>query len=465
MFYFVFYGGKEKMKIRSNNILAFMLCALLVLSFALTGCAGKSDSNNPSVSETVSQTEESKAEASSASASYTSVSSTDSPSDVSSGELEIHDISVNTIPDATKQKARTFPDVDGELPLWRGVNVVDKAEFAWPWVATVDDPEKVTGTSETVYRESEAIEISEAGYNFVRLCLDSRYFFTEEKLVNLEHVGEQFYGDIDITNLTQYENLDEMIAYCIDRNIHVCLDCHSTYGGLMIGGDEEASRELLFTPGSDAQKMFVHFWDILAKRYEDIDTRALSFNLYNEPPTFASENEQVYVDLMNQAIDAIQTYTNDRLIFVDMMDYSRDGMKLIEDLHANNLVAGFHFYSSEATDLDKDTLDLAEAKSEMSTRLTDYAKYSTEKNVRWMLTEYGMAVYYREEIQEEYLGEIVDFCKNNNVPYALWSFNGGDFSICTWANGSDKYLTPGATYVETSQGHRINKDLVKITAE
>lgn len=373
-------------------------------------------------------------------------------------------VAVNTISKAAKKKAKKFQDVSGELPKWRGVNVVDKAEFAWPWVATVAKPEMVKDTSDTVFKKAEAIEIKEAGYNFVRICLDARYFFTKESKVKLKYVGNKFYGSIKTANLTQYENLDKMIEWCINRGIHVCIDCHSTVGGLMIGGDEEKSRKQLFTTGSKAQKIFVEFWKRMAKRYADIDTKALSFNLYNEPPLFATEKEDVYVELMNKAIDKIQKYTKDRLIFVDMMDYSIHGMKKIKELHANNLVASFHFYADNAADVSVKKVNMERCLEDVNTRLPAYKEYADEQGVRWMLQEYGCSVYINESQQEELDGATIDFCKKNNVPYALWAFNGGDFGVATWANKTNKYITPGAKYVKTSQGHRINKGLAELTS-
>ena len=377
---------------------------------------------------------------------------------------EIHDVTINTISDETKEKAKTFPAVDGKLPKWRGVNVVDKAEFGWSWVAVHEKPEYVVDTHYTVFDESEPIEISEAGYNFVRICLDSRYFFTDESRLKLENVGTKFYGDIDKVNLTQYENLDQMIEWCINRDIHVCLDCHSTYGGLMIGGDEEASRKKLFTPGSKAQKIFIEHWKRLAERYADIDTKALSFNLYNEPPAFATSKEDVYVKLLNKAIDKIQNFTEDRLIFVDMMEYSTIGMNHLKDLHANNLVASFHFYGPEVADTEVKSIDMQACMADIASRLPEYEAYAERNKVRWMLQEYGCNCHIKESDQEKYDKAIIKYCNSKGVPYVLWAYNDNAFSVATWADDTDIFIPEGANYVETSQGHRINKKLARITS-
>ena len=165
----------------------------------------------------------------------------------------VNNIYINTISAEAKEKAKTFPDVSGELPDWKGTHIVDKAEFAWPWVIVETNPENVTPEhlKITEYDEETVLEIAEAGYNYVRVSIDTRYFFTEDKYQSPEYAGQNFYGSIDTVNLKQYEELDRLIEWCIENNIHVCLDCHSTVGGLMIGGDEESTRVNLFTPDSD----------------------------------------------------------------------------------------------------------------------------------------------------------------------------------------------------------------------
>jgi len=379
----------------------------------------------------------------------------------------IRDIYINTISEEAKGKAKTFPDVSGELPDWKGTHIVDKAEFAWSWVIVETNPENVTPEHLiiTEYDEDTVLELAETGYNFARVSVDTRYFFTEDGFLSPEYAGQDFYGSIDTVNLNQYENLDRLIEWCIENDIHVCLDCHSTVGGLMIGGDEEATREKLFTPDSDEQKLFVQFWQTIAKRYADIDTNALSFNLYNEPPNFVTDNEEVYIDLMNKAIDEIQVITPNRLIVVDALGYSTIGMEKVSELKANNLVIGFHMYVNETTWTEPGAvLDIEACRTESSDRLNYYNSWAEENNVRWMLQEYGCSTYIPQEQQMEYYKMVTETCKSMGTPYCLWAFNAGDFGLCIWAE-DDKFLTPGASYDETCAGHRINTELAKITTE
>lgn len=372
----------------------------------------------------------------------------------------------NTISREIKEKAKNFPDVTGTLPEWHGTHIADKGEFAWPWVGIESDPEKITEehVAETWFDEDTVLEIAHAGYNFVRVIIDTRFFFTEDEYLALPYVGSEFYGSIDTVNLKQYKNLDDIITWCIENDIHVCIDCHSTPGGLMLGGDEEESRRELFTPGSDAQKIFVRYWEILAHRYADISPNALSFNLYNEPPFFVRESEDLYIDLMNQAIDKIQAVTPNRLIFVDAHSYSTTGLDQVSRLHANNLAIGFHLYANGSTWAEEGSpLDMRACKNEIEERMNYYDSWAKENNVRWMLQEYGCSTYYSQKQQADYLKIQVDTCKELGVPYCHYAFNVGTFGVCLWEE--DGYQTPGAPYRKTHAGHLINTELTQITTD
>ncbi len=437
-----------------NNKLVYIHIILLML-VALNGCSKDDDVTVPSEQIT---TQSEKIENQTEQMTTTEVPEED--------EIK-KDVYINTISAEAKERAKSFPDVSKELPDWKGTHIVDKAEFAWSWVIVETNPENITPEhlKVTEYDEETVLEIAEAGYNYVRVSIDTRYFFTEGQYQSPEYAGQNFYGSIDAVNIKQYEELDRLIEWCIENNIHVCIDCHSTVGGLMIGGDEESTREKLFTPDSDEQKLFIKFWQIIANRYADIDTNALSFNLYNEPPNIVTDNEEVYIGLMNKAIDEIQAVTPNRLIVVDALGYSTIGMKKVNELRANNLVIGFHMYVNETTWTEPGAvLDLEACRTESSDRLNYYNSWAEENNVRWMLQEYGCSTYIPQEQQIEYYKMVTETCKSMGTPYCLWAFNAGDFGLCIWAE-DDKFLTPGATYNETCAGHRINTELAKITTE
>ena len=231
----------------------------------------------------------------------------------------------NTIPEDLKRKALEMPYADYQnLPSWHGTTLMNKVEYGW-------GPEG----HPTDYSEALVDQLAEVGFNFIRVTQDTRIYFLEET----GDPGQYFNGNSDMVNIQELEKVDDLIGWCIDKGIHVCLDVHSTPGGYMIGGDEEASRELLFTEGSEEEQIFIDYWEFMAMRYADIPNNALSFNLYNEPPRFATDEQ--YTALMKKALDVIRKATPDRLIFVDMLQYGREPVYGLVD---ENVVQTFHCY-------------------------------------------------------------------------------------------------------------------------
>ncbi len=251
----------------------------------------------------------------------------------------------NTISDELKQKALEMPYADYlTIPDWHGTTLVNKTEYGWG-----PDGKDVDYTEELVQ------ELADTGFNFIRVTQDTRIYFLEKS----GEPGQYFNGNSDMVNIPELEQVDNLIGWCIDRGIHVCLDVHSTPGGYMIGGDEEASRELLFTEGSEEEQIFLDYWEFIAKRYADIPNNALSFNLYNEPPYFATDEQ--YTTLMKKALAVIREATPDRLIFVDMLAYGRNpvyglvGEKVVQTFHCydpyeftHNLVNNADYEAGEA---------------------------------------------------------------------------------------------------------------------
>ncbi|MBO6230633.1 MAG: cellulase family glycosylhydrolase [Ruminiclostridium sp.] len=234
----------------------------------------------------------------------------------------------NTIPDDVKVLAAKMPEANyKKLPDWNGTTLCNKYEYGW----------QAGGILPTYFSEELVKEVAGQGFNFVRVTLDSRYFYADPK--KRAEPGQFFDGDSSMVSTIQLQNLDNLIKWCIENDIHVCLDLHNTPGGYMIGGDEEASRELLFTEGSTEEQMFMDFWEFISKRYDDISSNALSFDLYNEPPNFVTDEQ--YTTFIKKALDVIRQSSPDRLIFVDMLEYA---VTPVYGLVGEKIVQTFHFY-------------------------------------------------------------------------------------------------------------------------
>lgn len=343
----------------------------------------------------------------------------------------------NTISAKTKEHAKAFKSLDEQYASWRGAHVNNKFEYAWvtvePYVSKMNDYVEaydavdwalVEASSE--FDEKTFDAIADAGYNFVRIPLDTRFFFTDDKYFNVDSTGETWNGDIKYYNVANWEDLDRAIGWCIDRDIHVCIDVHSTPGGFMIGGDEEESRKGLFSTDDSANAdIFLEFWSLATKRYQDIDAKALSFNLYNEPPSFMHERQDDYAKLMLSAIDKIRIESPERLIFVDTLDYSTCGFDSVEMFsEVDNLIFSFHYYSDYQWSTDE-MLD-GNWKEECDRRIAGYNDWAETNGVKWMLQEYGIqSDIHALETQLEYIQYVTECVAGYEVPYCHYGFATG----------------------------------------
>lgn len=230
--------------------------------------------------------------------------------DVYSKEARTPILKDNTLSMASKLPAAAW----NSLPLWNGVAVPNMQEYDMEYDG---QPQK--------FQKEDMENISGLGFNFVRVPLDTRYFF---------------YGDkCELVHLKRLINLDELITWGAEFGTHICLDVHFSFGFTTDGNNNNDT----IWEDHEEQELFLLFWDMLAQRYKDVPSNLLSFNLLNEP-NFGLD-EEVYTDLMRRAIKCIRTYTPDRLIFVDMLNTARDP---VYSLAGDRVAQSFHFYEPGA---------------------------------------------------------------------------------------------------------------------
>jgi hypothetical protein len=175
------------------------------------------------------------------------------------------------------------------------------------------------------FHENEFSLIHQLGFNFVRLPIDYRTY-------TMPGNWDEFVEDA-------MEKIDHAVEWGMEYEVHVCINLHRAPGYCVNSTDLPPSQQLNLWTDTVAQEAFVSHWETFADRYRDIPPGQLSFNLVNEP---SGVTEEVYVDLMKRAADAIHSITPDRIVFVDGMNYARD---LIPDLSEEpNVAQSMHCY-------------------------------------------------------------------------------------------------------------------------
>ncbi len=193
-------------------------------------------------------------------------------------------------------KETTLPDATcAELPSeWRGTLVFDMGRVTSQALDAMPD--------KRIY-EHEIQTMKDVGFNFVGLVFDFS--------VLQGPVPED--GKL---NETRLKELDQVIAWCMERDIHVDLRCSGT-GGLTkdTSFEDWAQWNHDSANGTDYAPEFAALWKAIAQRYADIPNCYLSFNLMIEPEI---NSDDQYAAFFGPAVEAIREISPDRCIIADI---------------------------------------------------------------------------------------------------------------------------------------------------
>ena len=152
--------------------------------------------------------------------------------------------------ESTLELAAQLPDAAwNSLPKWNGVTVPNLQEY----------DHEYDGQPQVFIRE-DMENISQLGFNFVRVPLDTRLFFDLD--------------DPSFVHLEKLVNLDELISWGAEFGTHVCIDVHFSFG---FTTDGDSTNDTMWE-NPEEQEIFLSFWDMLAERYQEIPSNLLSFN-------------------------------------------------------------------------------------------------------------------------------------------------------------------------------------------
>lgn len=183
-----------------------------------------------------------------------------------------------------------LPDASpGNLPRWRGFNLLEKFYFS--------------GRHEA-FREDDFRMISEWGFNFVRLPIDYRGYIVD--------------GDWERFDEAALEQIDQAVGWGAKHGIHVCINLHRAPGWTVAKPPEKTS---LWTD-PEPRRVAAKHWGMFARRYKGVPGARLSFNLFNEPPETETGTEQ-YVEVVEAMLKAIRAEDPERLVLCDGIGWGR----------------------------------------------------------------------------------------------------------------------------------------------
>lgn len=176
------------------------------------------------------------------------------------------------------------------LPDWKGHNIERRFEV------------NRFGLGRNYMRE-EIDALAASGFDFIRVPLTFDQFF-EGKSTSCACAAA-------------FASLDQLISWCAQYGIHVCIDLHDMPGFTTNGDDRD---DILFWD-AESQKLFVEFWSFMADHYTSVPSNLLSFNLLNEPHGTNEKQltDEVYSAVMKKVIHAVREVSPDRLMIASTL--------------------------------------------------------------------------------------------------------------------------------------------------
>ncbi|MGN0505344.1 MAG: cellulase family glycosylhydrolase [Lachnospiraceae bacterium] len=160
----------------------------------------------------------------------------------------------------------TLGDISADnLPYWTGIIIENKI-----FVNSDSDrrwEEYTPGSS--YWTEDEIRYQAEQGFNCARILYSFSYLSNPD--------------DIYSINMAELEQLDELLSWCMKYDMHLMLSITGLPGMAGAGVEMEnvAMNDTLFTD-TETQENFATYWEMISRRYADIPSGALSFELEAE---------------------------------------------------------------------------------------------------------------------------------------------------------------------------------------
>lgn len=205
-------------------------------------------------------------------------------------------------------KKTALPDAScAMLPgEWHGVLMFDMGRVT---------NQALDGASDKQICEYEIQSVKDAGFNFIGLAFDFSVL----------------QGPVPETgklNETRLKELDQVIAYCIERDIHVDLRC-AGLGGFTkddaFSDWQQWNHDGIYN--TEYAGEFAALWKALAQRYAEIPNCYLSFNLMIEPEI---NSDDQYAAFFGPAVSAIREASPDRCIIADIHSGGLTGRSMAE---------------------------------------------------------------------------------------------------------------------------------------
>lgn len=344
---------------------------------------------------------------------------------------------------------------ENELPPWRGFNLRD---FNTPY----------PGSSRFATTEEHFKWMQDWGFDFIRLPVAYPYYLKFDRTKNITPEGV-YQIDESVVN-----RMEQLVFLAHKYQLHVSLNLHRAPGYCINAGFHEPYN---LWKDKAAQDAYYFHWNFWAKRFKNISSKKISFDLHNEPVVREDMNDQhsgstpvppaLYYDLVDGACKAIREENKDHLIIADGNNVGNDPTPELKDLKVGQSCRGYFphgisHYKAPWASSRPDEMPVPVYPGKTGNRTFD--RETLEKYYQpWIdLKNSGVGVHCGEcgswnktphEVFLAWFTDVTDILSSHQIGFALWEFI-GDFGILNSGRADVDYLN--------WHGYKLDKKLLEL---
>jgi len=342
-----------------------------------------------------------------------------------------------------------------KLPKWKGFNLLD---FFNP-----NPLQSRPATPEDHFKW-----MSDWGFDFVRIPIAYPTYLDIDRTRHI--TPEEVYK----TDPKRIDKIDALVTMAHKYNLHVSLNLHRAPGYCINAGFHEPYN---LWKDEEAQKAFYWHWELWAKRYKDLSSKKISFDLVNEPAMREDMNDQhsksgpvpgdVYRKVAKSAAEAIRKYNPDHLVIADGNNVGNTVIQEITDLDIAQSCRGYfpHIISHyKAPWANKEPDKLPEPKWPGQVGAQNLSRAMLESYYKpWIAAvQKGVGVHCGEcgcwnktphAVFLAWFSDVLDILGQNGIGFAIWEFR-GDFGIINSRREDVQY--------EDWHGQKLDRKLLEL---
>lgn len=347
------------------------------------------------------------------------------------------------------------PPLTNKLPQWRGFNLVD--------FNTIQFNPKRKQTSEEQLKW-----MSDWGFNFVRLPISYPYYLDFDRSKKI--IPDEVYKMDEIA----LDRIDNLIHLAHKYNLHVSLNLHRAPGYCINAGFHEPYNLWKDEAAMDA---FAYHWNMWAKRYKEISSKKISFDLLNEPSMREDMNDQLsrssavpgelYRKMAIRALEAIKKENKTRIVVADGNNVGNNVIPEITDLDIAQSCRGYYphaisHYKAPWANKDPENLPVPVFPGKIGNQEVNRAKIEAYYKPWIDLVKQGVGVHCGEcgcwnktphEVYLTWFNDVLDILSENKIGFALWEF-AGDFGVLNSGRSDVAY--------EDWYGYKLDRKLLTL---